>query len=557
MAITMRAELNYSGCSCYDYVCLFNTASALFYKYTLLFIATCVVLLNVSNIYFSRSNVVDISIRLNSSQSKTHFTTAAAKTNGVTAGFFLTPFQSNTNHVSPADVVRNERQQTTTLASPFLIPQVSQSRSSADIFKETRLGEHDWCQENLRNLLAKPGSSELKQLEISYNISQNFTQRSMLNFDKVRSAISHNVTVTQHNNCISLYVVEQRLISFAFSRPYRGGSVFHTIIEGDNTISYCPYVDYGNDTYAIFCSVQERCANITSYLLYFDYLAYAAKIDHHPVYSVIFENRVCISVLKQPFPQPSLRWEKLIKSKHINNSLSQSDFNWHLKKHNKISLTQDQIQSCLKSSSNLSINFIGDSHARNLAYHAFRLIDQTTGAAKLHGNIRRVNIAYHWGDFMMGKFLTAVRRVLLQSRTENRPIAVVMDVGSWDVTFHNISYFATKAIPAFRDEMMFLHQQGLLNKTKMIFFDMPPMPMWYKKSINRRNLMSAAAGNRLLADSLSDVNVILVEYFSLSRVFVEVTAPNDVHYLVANNTGSYGHVGTALANYILELACEH
>lgn len=87
---------------------------------------------------------------------------------------------------------------------------------------------------------------------------------------------------------------------------------------------------------------------------------------------------------------------------------------------------------------------------------------------------------------------------------------------------------------------------------------MPPFPLWAKQGVNKRNTMAAAAGNRLLDDVIADIKgVQLVDYLTLARTFLENTAPADVHYLMVNDTGSYGPVGIAIADYVIQLLCEH
>ena len=411
------------------------------------------------------------------------------------------------------------------------------------------------CTSILANFLVAQGNSELQQFYVSKNINPKIMNKTRELFATISAKLSYNISIQISGNCIQIFLNESRRSVLNYRRLLLGGSGFHTIAEGTMTISYCPYIDHGNDSYTIYCPLRENCTTVVSYLLYFDFLPYASNVDRYPINEIIFRKRLC-GTKHLIFPQNTLHWSKKI----VNSSNSQPALNvfpWHLQLNNNNLITYDQLLQC-RQLSNTSLYFIGDSHCRFLAYHVLRILGKEIGPTKLHADYNIGNIHYFYAPYAIENVLPILRNLLRNLHTNNLQAKVVFDVGSWDVHYRNISYFVTSVIPAIQNSMIAMQRTGLFNTTEVIFFDMPPVPLSDRGTSTRRNLMALAAGNRLLADAMRNINIKYVDYFALSRIFVNHSAPNDGHYLKVENNGtrSTGDVGIEIARYILQLICE-
>jgi hypothetical protein len=455
----------------------------------------------------------------------------------------------------------------------------------------------NWCQTTLTELRNRPGSTELQQLMTSLRITlTNYTDEMDTKttrefYDEIVSNLQYDVRVRVHDNCVALLVRDVRPQKLRFEVD--GGSGFHTIAEGDSIIDYCPFIDYGDNSYAIFCQLYDRCADVTSHLLLFNYLAYINQTEYPITNKKIFHRRICkppnydmnhLNYYESSLPGNGLvYWAKSNASTNTSDgTITSNVFKWHLHHHhrqtsNKTKKTQqltDQQQVNLMACKNSTslFHFIGDSHARNLAYHVIRLSGNLRQLKRIHNNLMYDSVDFHWAAYIIDTFLPSVRKVLMSvprsskgpglrhSEQKHRQV-LVMDVGCWDVTWRGVEYFASVAIPAMREQFRDMNRRGLFSRVaKVIFFNMPPMPIWSSSHVNRRNPMVAAAGNRLLADVIGEFSDVItyVDYFSLTRVFInETAAPGDCHYLIVNTTASLGHVGLAVANYIIQLTCQH
>ena len=394
------------------------------------------------------------------------------------------------------------------------------------------------------------GKSELQQLETSFTIKESDIINSVKTFKKTQSGLSYKLTSLNLSSiCIAFLIQEVRLYDLRTKHVVKGGSGFHTIAESENNIAFCPYIDHKNDSYTILCPRYEQCAKVTSYLIFFDYLAYTGQVAYQPLNRIIFSRKFCNNDSHSFHPLPKVYWKKQ-KFKRSNQSLD--IFPWYIQKKGEKMLTSSQVTACLKRN-NWTAHFIGDSHSRNLAYYTYSVIGKLVGASKIHADIVKGNIKYTYGVFMLNRFLDSVRYVLSHSVNSNRSI-VIANVGAWDITFNNLTYFAKVAVPAFRTTMHSMYKNNLFSDKNFIFFNIPPVP--HRKYVNKRNSLAAAAGNRLLSDALTGINITVLEYFELARMFINDTAPNDIHYLFTNDTGSYGSVGIAIANYFLQEMCK-
>ena len=406
------------------------------------------------------------------------------------------------------------------------------------------------CQSLLKFLLLKPGISELDQLETFLNIPESL----MESVSKIASRNSvhlfYNYTINIFENCMYFLVYEHRLNgSERLTTLPRGGTGFHTIVEGKQTIAYCPYVDLKNDTYAILCPLHEYCATVTSRLFYFDYLAFYARPRYVPDYRIIFKFFTCYNI-KSYFPKPALYWTKKDNSENNNTS----PFPWKLTGRVKEPLTTSQLQTCI-TSANISYNFIGDSHSRNMAYYFSRLNGNLTNSPIAHFDQDLGKVRIYFTTFIIESFLPKVRQVLTEFKLNSSQVFTIMNVGTWNMDRKNISHFAKVAIPTFRQQMLAMQHDGLLDKRRVLFYAMPSAPLWQRQIVHKRNTMATAAMYRLMVDALSDINITFFEYFILSRQFANETAPGDLHYLVTSTRGSSGYVGIELANYVIQIIC--
>ena len=405
----------------------------------------------------------------------------------------------------------------------------------------------------LKTLLLEPGVSELKQLTLSLNLSSIHMKKTSEQFSAIESLTFYSISIKIMDSYIQVFLNESRRFVQNSTRQRLGGSGFHTIAEGLTTISNCPYVDHGNDSYTIYCPLHENCVTIVSHLLYFDYFSYAANIDRYPANKLIFRKKLC-GTINLTFPQGILHWsKKTVSSNDTQPTLKV--FPWHLKFNNNDLIFYTQLLQCLQLS-NKSLYFIGDSHCRYIAFHALRILGKKIGSLKSKGAFTVENIHYFFAPYAREYVLPVLRSLLTSLLVNNSQAAIVFDVGSWEVHFGNISYFATLIIPAIRSAMIDMQRDGLFDKIKVVFFDIPPVPLSKRGASPRRNLMALAAANRLLADAMKNIDIKYVDYFALSRIFVNHSAPNNNHYLAVDNNSSYGDVGIEIANYILQLICD-
>ena len=405
------------------------------------------------------------------------------------------------------------------------------------------------CQAILEFLLLKPGLTELSQLQTFFNIPQSLMQKVSNNAGTIRAQLFYNYTMRVYDNCIYFLVHEHRLNSSDRSTELpHGGTGFHTIVEGKQSIAYCPYVDFRNNTYAIFCPLHEYCVNVSSSLFYFDYLAFA-RTRYIPDYQIVFYSYICYNSSLY-FPKPNLYWTKNDNSENNNTS----PFSWKLTGRVKEPLTTSQLKTCI-APADVSFNFIGDSHSRNMAYYFCLLNGNLEKSPGTHSDLDLGKIRLYFTTFVIDSFLPKVRRVLTIFKFNTSKVFTIMNVGTWNMDIRGVSHFAKVAIPAFRQEMLAMQRDGLFDKRKVLFYAMPSAPLWKSAIVNRRNTMATAAVYRLMVDALSDINVTFFEYFTLSRQFANKTAPNDLHYLVTRTNGSVGYVGMELANYVLQILC--
>ena len=434
------------------------------------------------------------------------------------------------------------------------------------------------CQSMLDALQRKPGITEFNQLEkiftalkplvAKYKRATNFSDDALIkytfsmlidlpqltNFSLGNDNLNYDILASIDFNCLTFFINELRKNDTRSKALPRGGSSFHTIIEGPNTIAYCPYVDFDNDSYSIFCPLHERCAKVTIHLLYYDYIAYSPLKTYLSVNRVIYSELLCNENIALYYPLPNLFWERI---KSVGDK-PKAEFGWILRRKDSYLLTSEQFKQCMKQRK-MSLDFIGDSHSRLIAYHLARLRGQPTGISRLYASKNYGRLYYYFAPFVLPQFLTQLRSTLLQLRNQSSSTSlttIVLDVGTWDLARRDVFYLAFKAMPTLRTHLITMQREGLFQNVRLLFYDMPPTPLWLKRKIDKRNPVALAAGNKLLADVLQEVNITLVEYFALARLFINETAPNDMHYLQTNSTSSYGHVGIAITNYLLGLICE-
>ena len=406
------------------------------------------------------------------------------------------------------------------------------------------------CQAILEFLLLKPGLTELTQLRTFLNIPLSLMETVSKNSSITRSHLSYNYTMYIYENCIYFLVHEHRLNDSERSIVLpRGGTGFYTIVEGKQSIAYCPYVDFKNNTYAIFCPIHEYCVSVTSRLFYFDYLAFFARSKYIPDYQIILKSSKCYNSSLY-FPKPNLYWTKNDNSENIKTS----PFPWKLTGRVKEPLTMSQLKACI-APANVSFNFIGDSHSRNMAYYFSLLNGNLKKSPVTHSDLDLGKVRIYFTTFVVDSFLPKVRRVLTKYKFNTSQVFTIMNVGTWNMEGKDVSQFVKVAIPAFRQKMLAMQRDGLFNKRKVLFYAMPSAPLWKNAMVNKRNTMATAAIYRLMVDALSDIDVNFFEYFTLSRQFANETAPGDLHYLWTTTKGSSGYVGIELANYVLQILC--
>jgi hypothetical protein len=458
------------------------------------------------------------------------------------------------------------------------------------IFRIKELVSEDplWCHTTLSQLLLRPGATELHQLRIALNISDTVVKSALNSFQQTLAAVRYSVHVSVWGNCIAVHLTEIRINS-SLRLDIGGGSGFHSLVEGNSTIAFCPYVDHGDNTYTVFCPLYDTCANVDIRLLYTDYLAYAAGLNQPAADAVIFSRQLCQnSYPHHVIPMANVHWMK-----RPPNATTKSDFTWqlHTGQPMKPLMSINELQASLRSISKSSlVQVVGDSHSRNVAYYIYRLT--VSNPAKLdlpvlHSDKRMDNILFYWSDYVP-TFFQVLRRALKAGQGQSAPVpgssvnrtrqVVIMDVGSWDMGFKGVKHFVTEALPVFRAQIAALSREVVFDLNsgrqgvKFIFFTIPPKPLWHKDRKDLKiNPMSVAAINRLMMDAMpvsdysygrsDDVHgnssITVVDYFALTRIFINHTAPRDYHYLVVNGNGWHGDVGEPVARYIGQLVCEH
>ena len=411
------------------------------------------------------------------------------------------------------------------------------------------------CSQSLNELaLLSSGLSELNQYKNAINITEIALNDTNKNFDKIKSGLTYIVSLlhSEGSNCFSFLVQERRKLNLRTTNGRLGGSGFHALAKGNNTVAYCPYVDHFNDSYSIYCPLIETCVAVSIHVIYFDYLAYTRKvIAHFPLNKLIFSGVICDAATHQQqfFPYPSLHWKK-------KSVLQEGKFAWKLQRKYEDLMSQDEIRVCLQRS-NETIYFIGDSHARYVVNHLLRMNGLPT-VVKRNPEYHAKNIHYYERTFT-DHVLKTFKSTLIALKSKSVQATIVLSVGSWDVHVHSLHHFATYAVKLLLSEIPKLERDGYFQLFNVIIFDIPPMPLNYRRHTNmhKQNLMAIAAANRLLADVFNDVNVTFVQNFALLRLFVNESAPNDSHYLFANDTAEYGNIGISIGNYLLQLICEH
>jgi hypothetical protein len=447
-----------------------------------------------------------------------------------------------------------------------------------------------WCHTSLSQLLLRPGTTELHQLQIALNIPDIVVQSAMDSFQQTLAVVKYDVHVSVWGNCIAVQLTEVRTNS-SLRFETGGGSGFHSLVEGNSSIAYCPYVDHGDNNYTVFCPLYDMCANVDIRLLYVNYLAYAAGLNQPAADTMIFSRKVCRnSYPHHVIPMANVHWMKLPPNA---NAKSTSDFAWHLHAGQPMKplMSISELQASLRSISKSSlVQVVGDSHSRNLAYYMYRLMVSNPNKLDfpvVHSDKRMDNIVFYWSDYVPA-FFQVLHRALKAGHGQSAPVSgssvhrtkqvVIMDVGSWDLRVRRIKHFVTKSLPAFRAQMAALSREGVFDidadgrRVRFIFFTIPPKPLWNKdRGDVKINPMSAAAINRLMIDAMpvsdysyggsDDVHgnssITLVDYFALTRIFINHTAPRDLHYLVVDGNSWRGDVGEPVARYISQLVCEH
>ena len=179
------------------------------------------------------------------------------------------------------------------------------------------------CSQSLNELaLLSPGLSELNQYKNAINITEIALNDTNKNFDKIKSGLTYIVSLlhSEGSNCFSFLVQERRKLNLRTTNGRLGGSGFHALAKGNNTVAYCPYVDHFNDSYSIYCPLIETCVAVSIHVIYFDYLAYTRKvIAHFPLNKLIFSGVICDAATHQQqfFPYPSLHWKKRASYKRV------------------------------------------------------------------------------------------------------------------------------------------------------------------------------------------------------------------------------------------------
>jgi hypothetical protein len=373
-----------------------------------------------------------------------------------------------------------------------------------------------------------------------------------------------DVGVFVENNCATLLISERLLQGYTKVAGIPvGGAGFHTVALGQTTVTYCPYMDLHNGSYAVLCPLYEQCVNVTSHLLHIDYVAYAPNIRHSPLNRLIIAKQVCSTNRKGTefrFPKRvDVYWERRQDDNRT--------FPWQLRAHNMDTVMDTSKLAWCVQRPNTTFYLIGDSHVRNIAYYVSRLnnVSLQNITQKSQVNFKLGNVVFFFTKYITFnvvkktcRLLSEMQLKLQKNRANGRSksdLTLVMDVGTWDLTGRNLSYFATTALPAFRAGITDMRDRGLLDGIRVVLLNIPPLPLW-TDVVRQRNPMDTAVGNLLLEQVVQHFNFTLVNYFGAVRPLINESAPSDHHYLKVNNTGIYGHVGTAIANHILRLLCD-
>lgn len=151
------------------------------------------------------------------------------------------------------------------------------------------------CNTMLDNLLQYPGSSELEQLKVTLNIPNpaNTFENVTMNYRKHLNRRSFDIISADiHDNCLAILISERLVQGYTkVAGVPAGGADFHTVALGQTTVTYCPYMDLHNGSYAVLCPLYEQCVNVTSHLLHIDYVAYAPRVRNNPVNRVLVSNK--------------------------------------------------------------------------------------------------------------------------------------------------------------------------------------------------------------------------------------------------------------------------
>jgi hypothetical protein len=426
------------------------------------------------------------------------------------------------------------------------------------------------CGDKLKVLLLKPGLIELEQFYAAMKINDAEMKNTFEYFDIIKSNIYYNVTWVLEDECIAFFVQEHRRSEMRHQDTLRGGSVFHTIVVGNRTIDFCPYVDHGNDTYTVFCPLYEQCVEVISHLHFFNYFPFWTNKDYdrQPANLVAFKQKLCrtSNLNKKFFPhikQPYWIRNSASKDFSYDNEWSPS-FEWHLQVNETTSLPQVTNVTLKECKSKISsLHFIGDSHLGITSLYAMSLADQMPTLNSQKG------IVAHTPGHLFKNFMPAFTEIIKlrqHNATAYKPAVIVADVGLHDLYFIGVPHFYDYVLPMLVGNLSQMQEKGLFKHVKLLLLGMTAMQPAAKNYRRKSSSAVITAMNRLMANKLAEakINVTFVEYFETARPFINKTSyTTDHHYINFNYTIMlvdrkfvyYGKVGIALGNYIINLAC--
>ena len=381
-----------------------------------------------------------------------------------------------------------------------------------------------------------------------------------------------DVTVMGQCTCGGLPYQKLRITEKHTGDTENTGGSGYFVTSHSYYLNVCPVVDHFDGTYSVFCLLYSPCTNISVLLKHIRFSAFKGftEIFEKPVWSAAniclktfprvllptFEeankqpmiNTISEKISKLPVPRGELtgehgHWRKV----------PGDDFSWMGEDGTVFPLHENKTMcNCLNKFS--SVFMLGASH---LQFNHKCLLGLCGGDLPIYFDLNR------WIKPMQSSLSDLFDRLASQP-VQNKPVLVLVQFGSWDLSQSATEDIVLSYIPQFKQFLVdsFMSRKSSMPNARLVVMSLPSFPEYDSEGghrVTRNNWMSAVFTNALKRN-MQDIGVEFINAYRFTLPLYWYTwrwpLPDD-HYQfwLPKVQQCAGHVGKVHLNWLISTLC--